>query len=52
MALFDVNGAPVPDGMHVTFTQTSYYPNPGMFFAGEANGTNLTLATQGGKIPV
>ncbi|OPY25929.1 MAG: Cna protein B-type domain protein [Methanocella sp. PtaU1.Bin125] len=50
VALFDVNGKPVPDGVHVAFTQDSDYPNPGRFFAGEANGTGLTLATKGGRI--
>ena len=52
VALFDVNGKPVPDGVHVKFTQSSFYPNPGKFFAGEANDTTLTLATKGGRIPV
>ncbi len=52
VALFDVNGKPVPDGVHVTFTQSSFYPNPGRFFSGGANGTTLTLATQGGRIPL
>ena len=51
-SLYDVNGAPVPDGMHVTFTQSSYYRSPGMFYAGATNGTEMTLATQGGKVQV
>jgi hypothetical protein len=49
-SLTDVNGAPVPDGMHVKFTQSSYYGSPGIFYAGATNGTELTLATQGGKV--
>ncbi len=52
VALFDVNGKPVPDGVHVKFTQSSFYPTPGRFFSGGANGTTLTLATQGGLIPI
>jgi protocatechuate 3,4-dioxygenase beta subunit len=50
--LYDINGAPVPDGMHVTFTQSSYYLNPGMFYAGATNGTDVTLVTQGGQVQV
>jgi Carboxypeptidase regulatory-like domain len=51
-SLYDVNGAPVPDGMHVTFTQSSYYLNPGMFYAGATNGTDITVVTQDGKAQV
>jgi len=51
-SLADVNGAPVPDGMHVKFTQGSYFGNPGVFYAGATNGSELTLATQGGKVQV
>ncbi|HEY3274021.1 MAG TPA: carboxypeptidase-like regulatory domain-containing protein [Methanocella sp.] len=49
-SLTDVNGAPVPDGMHVKFSQSSYYGSPGVFYAGATNGTELTLVTQGGKV--
>lgn len=48
--LFDVNGAPVPDGMQVELTQGSYYGNPGKFYSGALNGTDITLTTHGGTV--
>lgn len=50
VALADVNGRPVPDGLNVKLTQLSYFPNPGRFIAGKANATEMTLATSGGRI--
>jgi protocatechuate 3,4-dioxygenase beta subunit len=52
ISLLDVNGAPVPDVMHVKVTQSSYYLNPGRFYAAGQNGTELTLATMGGQVLV
>jgi protocatechuate 3,4-dioxygenase beta subunit len=52
VGLVDMNGSPVPDGVHVKFTQGSVYPNPGVFYTGATNGTDITLATQGGKVQV
>ncbi|WP_158308937.1 carboxypeptidase regulatory-like domain-containing protein [Methanocella arvoryzae] len=50
--LYDIDGKPVPDNMHVVLSQDSYYPNPGKFFAGGQNGTELLLPTSGGKVEV
>lgn len=52
VALFDVNGKPVSDGVHVTFLQISDYANPGKFIAGQSNGSSLTLTTKNGRIAV
>jgi hypothetical protein len=48
--LYDVEGRPVPDGIHVRFTQSSFYPDPGKFFADGANGTEVVAATRDGKV--
>ena len=49
VALLDVDGKPVPDGVHVRLTQSSPYPNPGRFFSGAVNGTEVVLSTAGGR---
>lgn len=50
ISLYDVEGKPVPDGVHVLLTQSSFYPDPGKFFGDAGNGTEIALATTGGKI--
>jgi hypothetical protein len=50
VTLLDVNGKRVPDGVHVTFDQASFYPNPGKFSKGLVNGTNVQMATKNGSI--
>lgn len=49
VTMTDVDGKPVPDDMHVQFTQSSFYSNPGKFFNGVENGTALAVPTKGGK---
>jgi hypothetical protein len=48
--LYDNNGELVPDNMNVVVSQNSYYPNPGKFYAGDQNGTELILPTSDGKV--
>ncbi|HMK46047.1 MAG TPA: carboxypeptidase-like regulatory domain-containing protein [Methanocella sp.] len=50
VSLYDVNGQPVPDNMHIKLTQNAYYPDPGLFFAGADNGTEMVLPTKDGNV--
>jgi protocatechuate 3,4-dioxygenase beta subunit len=52
LSLFDADGKPVPDGMHVDFKQNSSYGSPGLFYAGLLNGTAIKAVTHGGKVQV
>lgn len=45
----DLKGDPVPDGYHVVFSQSSYYPDPG-FFVSSDNKSKVTLTVTGGSI--
>lgn len=47
----DLSGKPIPDGYHVTFSQQSYYPDPGYFVA-EDNETTITVPVSGGSAKV
>lgn len=49
--LYDIDGKPVPDNMNIVVSQDSYYPNPGLFLAGDQNGTELLMpTTSGGRV--